>query len=71
MGTVVGHAKGIHIVVGTLPRIEELQLHILVLILIHGQIVAGIVSGNSSRPALHFIEDLIHHIALHNTLLLL
>ena len=63
-----GDAHGIHVQVGPLGRVVELQILIL---LIHGHEVPGVVGGNGGGAVLHLVVDLIHDIALHNALLLL
>ncbi len=62
-----GNAHGVHIQVGSLGRIVELQVLIL---LVHGHEVPGVVGGDGCRAVLHLVVYLIHDVALHDMLLL-
>ena len=61
------HAHGVHKPVGAFLRNHIGQV---LVILQHGQVVAGVVHGDGSVAALHLAEDLIHDEGLIHTLLL-
>ena len=61
-------AHGVHEPVGALLRDDEGQ--ILVAVVHHGQVVAGVVHGDGGVAALHLLEDLVHDEGLIDPLVL-
>ena len=60
----VGGAHGVDEVVGGFG-VVELQVHVLRLGLGHGEVVPGVVGADGGLPGLQGVENLIHHVALH------
>ena len=61
-------AHGVHEPVGALLRDDEGQ--VLVAVVHHGQVVAGVVHGDGGVAALHLLEDLVHDEGLIDPLVL-
>ena len=63
----LGDAHGVHKAVGALGGQEDGQVRV---IFHHGHAVAGVIRRQRGLAAAHFVEHLVHHIALHHALLL-
>ena len=64
---VLGDAHGVHIQVGALLGQAEGQVGV---DLLHGEEVAVVVGADGGGAALHLLKDVVHHVGLHQGLLL-